>query len=163
MGTVVAEGQRDAFLRTDISYNKCHEWTSSWTSMESVGLQIAESMRFRTHICLSFMLWYILSSLTIFGTFVFSHYEQVYGTQKVCISGPMFIGVFFFLFWWLLPPLKILDTFVFIHCEQVYRTQKVCVSGPMCNGLFFVLWYVLPPLTVLDTFVFSHYEQLYRT
>ena len=30
------------------------------------------------------------------GHFVFSHYEQVYRTQKVCVSGPMFIGLFFF-------------------------------------------------------------------
>ena len=29
----------------------------------------------------------------ILGTFVFSHYGQVYKTQKVCISGPIFIGL----------------------------------------------------------------------
>ena len=30
---------------------------------------------------------------------VVSHYGQVYISQKVCVSGPMFIGLFF-LFWW---------------------------------------------------------------
>ena len=39
---------------------------------------------------------------------VFSHYEEVYRTQKVCISGPMFIGIFL-LFCWVLPPFKIFD------------------------------------------------------
>ena len=36
MVTVVAEGQRDALLWTDVtlstSYNECHVWTSGWTS-----------------------------------------------------------------------------------------------------------------------------------
>ena len=43
------------------------------------------------------------------GHFCFSHYEQVYRTKKVCISGHMFIALFL-LFWWVLPPLKIVDT-----------------------------------------------------
>ena len=56
IGTVVAEGKRDALPWTDVtlstSYNKCHEWTSGWTSPmdKCVGLQVAESMRFRTHV-----------------------------------------------------------------------------------------------------------------
>ena len=33
MGTVVAEGQRDALPWTDVtSYNKCHEWTACLTA-----------------------------------------------------------------------------------------------------------------------------------
>ena len=51
MGTVIAKGQRDALLWTGImlstSYNKCHEWTSGWTSPMN---KVAESMRFRTHV-----------------------------------------------------------------------------------------------------------------
>ena len=58
-----------------------------------------------------FMLWYVLPPLTILATHVFSHYDQVYRTQKVCISRPMFIR-FFFLFWWILSSLKIFDTFL---------------------------------------------------
>ena len=64
--------------------NKCHECTSGWTS---VGLQVAESM--------CFMLWYLLPPLIILHTFVFSRYEQVYRTLKVCFSIPMFIRLFF--------------------------------------------------------------------
>ena len=41
---------------------------------------------------------------------VVNHYGQVYRSQKVCVSGSMFIGPLF-LFWWVLPPLKIFDTF----------------------------------------------------
>ena len=44
---------------------------------------------------LLFMLWYVVSPLTILDTSVFSHYEQVYRNQEVCVSGPMFIGLFF--------------------------------------------------------------------
>ena len=51
---------------------------------------------------------------------VVSHYEQVYITQKVCISGLMFITLFFLLFWWVLPPLKILDTFLTLYILNIF-------------------------------------------
>ena len=46
--------------------------------------------------CNSFFYVVIFTTTSdILGTFVFSHYEQVYKTQKVCISGPTFIKLFF--------------------------------------------------------------------
>ena len=68
---------------------------------------------------------------------IVSHYEQVYRSQKVCISGPMCncpfscCDMYYYLsqYW----------TLVFSYYEQVYRTQKVCVSGPMFIGLSFLV------------------------
>ena len=100
MVTVAAEMQRDALLWTDVtfstSYNKCHELTSGWTCpMNKCTGRRKYAFPDPSVIVFSFMQWYVLPPLTIFGTFVFSHYEQDYGTQKVCISGPMFIWTFF--------------------------------------------------------------------
>ena len=72
---------------------------------------------------------------TILGSFVFSHYEQVYRTQKVCVSGPMFIrqvaiSMHFrtYVYWTgrrkcAFPDLYLLD-----------RSQKVCFSGTLFIG-----------------------------
>ena len=102
MGTVVAEGQRDALPWTDVmlstSYNKYHEWTSCWTS----PMNKCEATSWWKYafpdpcvVVFFFMLWYVLPPITILGTFAFSLYEQVCRSQKACISGPIFIGVFF--------------------------------------------------------------------
>ena len=70
--------------------------------------QVAESMRFRTHVQ-----WFsccdMYYQLLQYRTFLFFHYEHVCRTHKVCVSGPIFIGLFF-LHWWVLKPLKIFDT-----------------------------------------------------
>ena len=49
---------------------------------------------------------------------VVSHYGQIYRSQKVCVSGHMFTGLFF-LVWWVLPSPKILDTFL-THCISTF-------------------------------------------
>ena len=91
-GTVVAGGQRDALSWTDVtfstSYNKCHEWTSGWTNVQG-----AEILRFQTLnvIVFFYILWYVLPPVTILDTFVFSHFDQVYSTQKVCVSGSTYV------------------------------------------------------------------------
>ena len=92
-------GQRDAFRWTDVtlstSYNKFHEWTSGWTStMNKYTGRRKYAFPDPWVMVFSFMLWYILLPLTILDTFVFIHYEQVYRTQKVCVSGPMCNGLF---------------------------------------------------------------------
>ena len=43
---------------------------------------------------------------------VVGHYGQVYRSQKVCVSKPMFIELFFSLFWWVLPPLEFRHLFL---------------------------------------------------
>ena len=73
--------------------------------------------------CILLMLWYVLPLLTILCTFALSYYEQVYKSQKVCISGPMFIELFS-LFWWVLPPLKIFDTCFLIFNEMKKQEMR---------------------------------------
>ena len=112
MGTAVAEGQRDALSWTDLtlstSYNMCHEWTSPMN--KCTGRIKYAFLGPSVMVFFFFMLWYVLPPLTKFDTFVFSHYEQVYRTEKLCISRPMFIGLFL-LFWWVLPDVKDLTLF----------------------------------------------------
>ena len=81
------------------SYNECHEWTSGWTSpMYKCSVTGRRKYAFSDPCVFVFffffMLWYVLPPLTILVTLVFSPYEQVHRTQKVCISGPMFIRLF---------------------------------------------------------------------
>ena len=95
IGTVIAEGQRDALPWTDVTfstyYYKRLEWTSGWTSpMNKCRATDRRKLRFRSHVgpitvIIFFILWYVLPPLRILGTSVFSHYQQVYWTQKVCI------------------------------------------------------------------------------
>ena len=106
--TIVADGQRDALLWTDVtlntSYNKCHEWTSGWTSPMNKCRATGHRKYEFPDLCIIvffFMLWYVLPPLTMLVTLVFNRYEQVYKTQKVCVFGPMFIRLFF-LFCWVL-------------------------------------------------------------
>ena len=93
MVTVVAEGQRDALLWTDVtlnnSYYKCHECTSGWTSpMNKCRATKSQKVCVSGPKCngLFFMLWYVLPPLIILGTLAFSHYEQVYGTMLLYMS-----------------------------------------------------------------------------
>ena len=61
-----------------------------WTSV-----QIAESMRFLDpNVKVFFSHCDKYCHLSQYWTLVFGHYEQVHRTQKVCVSGPMFIGLF---------------------------------------------------------------------
>ena len=100
MGRVVAKVQRDALLWTIVmlstSYNKCHEWTSDWTSpMKKCRATGRRKHAFPDPCAILFsVLWYVLLRLTIFVTLVFSHYGQMYISQKVCISGPMCNNLF---------------------------------------------------------------------
>ena len=93
MGTAVAEGQKDALPWTDVtlstSYKKCYEWTSRWTSPMNNYMATGRRKYVFPDPCVIFffMLRYVLPPLTILVTLVFSCYEQVYRTQKVCISG----------------------------------------------------------------------------
>ena len=92
-----------SFLAT---MNKCTELKVCISGPMFIG-QVAESMHFRTHVQWSLFRVVIFNyHLSQYWTIVFNHYEQVYRTQKVHVSGPMFIGLFF-LFLWVLPPLKI--------------------------------------------------------
>ena len=102
MSPVVAKGQRDALPWTDVtlstSYNKCHKWMSSWTS----PMNKCRPTGHRKHafpdpsVIIFSMLWYVprYYHLSRYCTLFFRRYEQVYRTQKVCVSGPMFIGNF---------------------------------------------------------------------
>ena len=71
MCTVVAEGQRDALPWTDVtlsnSYNKCHEWTSGWTSPMNKCTATGHREYVFPDPCVIvfFMLWYALPPLTI--------------------------------------------------------------------------------------------------
>ena len=91
MDTVIAEGQRDALLWTSVtlstSYNKCHEWTLSLTSpMNKCRATGRRKYAIPDPCVIVFffpLLCFVLTTLRILATFVFSHYEQVYETQKV--------------------------------------------------------------------------------
>ena len=57
-----------------------------------------------------------------------SRYGQVYISQKVCVSGPMFMGLFF-IFCFVLPPLKKLDTFLTLCIVYTRGRQTFFVKG----------------------------------
>ena len=80
------------------SYNKCYEWMLVWISTtnkcRATGHRKYAFPDPRVIVCVFLMLCYVLPPLTELYTFVFSQYEQVYRTRKVCISRPMFIGLF---------------------------------------------------------------------
>ena len=63
---------------------------------------------------------------------VVSHYGQVYISQKVCISGPMFIRHFFF-FRWVLPPLTILVTLVYRRRSTWRPFMTLVIGGAQCD------------------------------
>ena len=75
--TVVAERQRDALLWTDvtlsISCNKCHEWTSGWSSpMKECRATGRRKYAFPDPcVIFFFMFWYVLPPLTMVVTLCF--------------------------------------------------------------------------------------------
>ena len=94
-----AEGciaKEDVTLST--SYNKCQECTTGWTPpMNKCRATDLRMYAFPDPCVIVFFFHVVISlpPLTILLTLVFSHYEQVYRIQKVCISWPMFITFFF--------------------------------------------------------------------
>ena len=93
------------------------------------------------------MLWYVLPPFTISGTFVLSHYEQVYRTQEVCISELIFIRLFS-LFWWTLSPLKIFDTFL----NTLYKySGKPGLQGLIMKKIININYIISAQWNYLDT------------
>ena len=131
----------------DMYYNLSQYWALSFLANTNKCTEFRKYAFPDPCVIVFFMLWYILPPLTILVTLVFSHYEQVYRTQKVCVSGPMCNCLFFSRLWYVLPSVAILVTLVFSHYEQVCRTLKVCISGPMFI-LFFLFFIFLFCLTV---------------
>ena len=127
MGTVGAEGQRDALPWTDItlstSYNKCQEWTSGWTSSMNKCTGRRQYAFLDPCVMVSFLCCDMYCHLSQYWALLFL------ATMNKCTE---------------------LRKYVFLDPCLLDRLQKVCICGPMCNGLFFMLWYVLPHLTVLD-------------
>ena len=124
MVTVVAEGQRDALLWTDvtfsISYNKCHERMSSWTS--PMNKSRATGSRKYAFPDPSVIVFFFFFSCCDMYYHLSQHWALVLATMNKCtelrkyaLPNPYFM-IFFFLFLWVLPPLKILDTFFLTPC-----------------------------------------------
>ena len=130
MGTVIAEGQRDALRRADVTlstcYNTCHEWTTGWRSpMEKFRATGRIKYVFPDpYAIVFFILWYVLPPLIILGQILFfSHHEQVQNSESMHFRTHVYWT--FLLFWWvgyyhlskystrLLTPSVILDRIVF--------------------------------------------------
>ena len=102
-------------LRWAPPVNKCHEWMSGRTS--PINKCRATGRRkyafpdpgvfFYVSICTT-------TSHNIGHLFLITMNKCA--ELKVCVSGPMFIGLLF-LFWWVVPPLKLLDTFLTLCIE----------------------------------------------
>ena len=115
----------------------------------------SESMRFRTHVYRSLfscrdMYYHLLK----YWTLVFSHYEQVFRTQKVCVSGPKCNGLSFHVVICTTTSWNIGHLFLATMNKcielRMYAFPDICLLD-----FLFLFWWVLPPLKIFDTYFFN--------